>query len=178
MLTCCVVKVLLFIPFALGNRPAIKSPDPAIKSSDRKAVKSPDHKANPHHNSVTKKQDLRLNINKPKITNITKSLLRSSIRPSSSYKGNNSQTTTPEHPVADDKEEIEKITEEILSPSLHDKKSSLLHDDIHLLTEKVNSAGSGTKVCNVAMSNKLSDYISQITYTHQDYISQITCAVW
>ena len=162
MLTCCVVKVLLFIPCALGNRPALKSPDPAIKSSDRKAVKSPDHKASPHHNSVTKKQELHLNINKPKITNITKFLLRSSIRSSSSYKDNNSQTTTPEHPVADDKEETEMITEETSSPSQDDKKSSLDQVDIHLLTEKVNSAGSGKKVCNVAMSNKQSDYISQI----------------
>jgi len=77
--------------------------------------------------------------NKPKIANITKSLLRSSIRPSSSYKGNKSQTTTLEHPVADVKEETEMVTS---SPLQDDKKNSLDQDDIHLLTKKVNSAGS------------------------------------
>ena len=111
--------MIMFIPFGLGNYLAVKSPD------------------GPHHNSVTKKQELCHN-NKPKLTSITKSLLRSSIRSSSSYKGNKSQTTTPEHPVVDVKEETET---EISSPSQDDKKNSLDQDDIHLLAKKVNSAG-------------------------------------
>jgi len=87
--------------------------------------------------------------NKPKTTNITKTMLRSSIRPSSPYTGN--ESTTQEYPVADDKKETEKITQETSSPPQDRKKTSLDHDDVRLLSEKINSAGNGKRVCYVIM---------------------------
>jgi len=56
--------------------------------------------------------------NKPKTTNITKTMLRSSIRPSSPYMGN--ESTTQEYPVA---RETEKITQETSSPSQNFSRS-------------------------------------------------------
>jgi len=86
--------------------------------------------------------------NKPKTTNITKTMLRSSIRPSSCYTGN--ESTTQEYPVTDDKKETEKITQETSCPSQDDKNTSLDLHNIHLLSE-INSAGNGKRVCYVIM---------------------------
>ena len=88
------------------------------------------------------------NITKPKITNITKSLLRSSIKRSSSYKGSNSQTTTQEHPVTDDKDETDIVTQETPSPLQGDKKSTLDKEEDELLPKKISHAGNGKKVYN------------------------------
>ena len=131
------IVVYIIISFSSGNRTAVRSPT------------IPKHL---HQTSTTKKQPQSTmchNITKPKITNITKSLLRSSIKRSSSYKGSNSQTTTQEHPVTDDKDETDIVTQETPSPLQGDKKSTLDKEEDELLPKKINYTGNGKKVCNV-----------------------------
>jgi len=139
--------VNVYISFALDNSSGVKSPYRRASP----VAKSQDCKAGPHQYSVKRKQEQSAACNKPKTINITKTMLRSSIRPPSPYMSNKS--TTLEYSVADDKKEteIESVTQQTSSPSQDGKKISLDHDDICLLSEKIDSAGNGKRVCYVIM---------------------------
>jgi len=94
------------------NHSSAKSPDRAISTN--------------HLTCTTKKQPQTTtttcrNINKPKITNFTKSLLRSSIKHSLSAKGSN-QKATQVHPEVDNRQDAEKVKVETSFPSMCDKK--------------------------------------------------------
>ncbi|XP_065907063.1 synaptotagmin-like protein 5 [Dysidea avara] len=121
-------------------------------------VRSPTIPKHLHQTLTTKKQPqstMCLNITKPKITNITKSLLRSSIKRSSSYKGSNSQTTTQEHSVTDDKDETDVVTQETPSPLQDDKKSTLDKEEDESLPKNINHTGNGKKATKLVHIGEL-----------------------
>ena len=88
------------------------------------SAKSPDRAISTYHQtSTTKKQPqtTTTTCRKPKITNFTKSLLRSSIKHSLSDKGSN-QKATQVHPEVDNRQDAEKVKVETSFPSMCDKK--------------------------------------------------------
>ena len=96
------------------------------------SVKSPDRAVSPkqiHQTSTTKKQPQTttttcFNINKLKITNFTKSLLKSSIKHSSSDKGSN-QKATQVHPKVDNRQDAKRVSVEASFISKCDEKIPL-----------------------------------------------------